>query len=45
MQMTGMPSLVYSRGQKVAEWQKDHVEFVGTLGHGKFVKRKPFPAA
>jgi len=45
MQMTGMPGQVYSRGQKVAEWQNDHVEFVGTPGHGQFVKRKPFPAA
>jgi dihydropyrimidinase len=42
MEMTGMPSLVYSRGRKVAEWQNDHVEFVGLSGHGKFVKRIPF---
>lgn len=44
MQVTGMPSQVYSRGCKVAEWQNDHVEFVGTAGHGRFVKRVPFQA-
>ena len=41
LQVTGMPSQVYSRGQKVAQWQHDHVEFVGTPGHGRFVKRAP----
>lgn len=41
-ELTGMPQFVYSRGKKVAEWQKDHVEFVGEPGWGKFVKRAPF---
>lgn len=42
MEMTGMPSVVYSRGRRVAEWQGDHVEFVGEIGRGRFVKREPF---
>ncbi len=42
MEMTGMPYVVFSRGKKVAEWQNDHVEFVGESGWGKFVKRAPF---
>jgi dihydropyrimidinase len=42
MEMTGMPWQVYSRGRKVAEWQKDRVKFVGERGHGRFVKREPF---
>jgi dihydropyrimidinase len=42
MEMTGMPSVVYSRGRRVAEWQGDHVEFVGEIGGGRFVKREPF---
>ena len=42
MTVTGMPMQVYSRGKKVAEWKKDRVQFVGTLGHGRFVKREPF---
>jgi len=41
MEVTGMPVEVYSRGKKVAQWQKDHVEFVGEKGHGRFVKRVP----
>ncbi|MBW2613097.1 MAG: dihydropyrimidinase [Deltaproteobacteria bacterium] len=42
MQMTGMPYAVYSRGKRVAEWKDDHVEFVGEIGRGRFVKREPF---
>jgi dihydropyrimidinase len=42
MEVTGMPHSVYSRGNKVAEWRDDHVEFVGTVGSGRFVKREPF---
>jgi len=42
MEMTGMPYAVYSRGKRVAEWQNDHVEFVGEVGRGRFVKREPF---
>jgi len=42
MEMTGMPHAVYSRGKRVAEWQDDHVEFVGEVGRGRFVKREPF---
>ncbi len=42
LKVTGMPSLVYSRGKKVAKWQKDRVEFVGRPGNGRFVKREPF---
>jgi len=42
MEMTGMPSVVYSRGKRVAEWKDDHVEFVGEIGRGRFVKREPF---
>jgi len=37
-----MPVAVYARGRKTAEWKKDRVQFVGTLGHGRFVKREPF---
>ncbi|WP_020674883.1 dihydropyrimidinase [Geopsychrobacter electrodiphilus] len=39
--VTGMPEVVFSRGQRVAEWQNDRVEFVGVPGHGRFVKRVP----
>jgi dihydropyrimidinase len=42
MTVTGMPVQVYSRGRKTAEWAKDRMQFVGALGHGKFVKREPF---
>ena len=42
MEMTGMPHAVFSRGKRVAEWQDDHVEFVGEVGRGRFVKREPF---
>ena len=41
-EITGMPSMVFARGKKVAEWKDDHVEFVGKLGDGKFVKRKGY---
>jgi dihydropyrimidinase len=42
VQITGMPSVVYSRGEKVARWNGDRMEFVGKVGHGRFVKREPF---
>jgi len=41
-EMTGMPSVVYSRGRRVAEWSGDQVKFVGEIGRGRFVKREPF---
>ncbi len=41
MEVTGMPSMVYSRGKRVAEWKKDRVEFVGEKGRGRFVRREP----
>jgi dihydropyrimidinase len=40
-EITGMPSAVYSRGKKVAEWAGDQMTFVGEYGRGKFVKRAP----
>ena len=42
VEITGMPSAVYSRGEKVARWKGDRMEFVGKVGHGRFVKREPF---
>jgi dihydropyrimidinase len=42
LNVTGMPVAVYTRGRKTAEWKKDRMQFVGTLGHGRFVKREPF---
>lgn len=42
MKVTGMPYMVFSRGKKVARWNKDHVEFIGKAGAGRFVKRMPF---
>jgi dihydropyrimidinase len=42
MEMTGMPSIVYSRGKRVAEWKGDRVRFVGEIGRGRFIKRAPF---
>jgi len=42
MEITGMPQAVYSRGKRVAEWQDNHVEFVGEIGRGRFIKREPF---
>jgi len=41
-ELTGMPSVVYSRGKKTAEWKNGKMEFVGQSGWGKFVKRAPF---
>ena len=41
-EMTGMPSLVYSRGMRVAEWSVDQMKFTGKIGRGKFIKREPF---
>jgi dihydropyrimidinase len=41
-EMSGMPSLVYSRGKRVAEWSGDQLKFVGEVGRGRFVKREPF---
>ena len=40
-EITGMPELVYSRGSLVSKWNGTQMEFTGTLGKGKFVKRKP----
>jgi hypothetical protein len=37
-----MPAAVFARGRKTAEWKKDRMQFVGALGHGRFVKRQPF---
>lgn len=42
MEITGMPQAVYSRGKRVAEWKDNHVEFVGEIGRGRFIKREPF---
>lgn len=42
MEITGMPYMVFSRGKKIAQWSKDHVEFVGKAGAGRFIKRMPF---
>jgi dihydropyrimidinase len=41
-EVTGMPSAVYSRGKKTARWKGDQMEFVGEVGHGRFIKREPF---
>ena len=40
-QVTGMPSAVYSRGKRVAEWDGNGMKFVGKAGAGRFVKREP----
>ena len=40
-EVQGMPTMVFSRGVKVAEWKNDHVDFTGEKGRGKFVKRSP----
>lgn len=45
LEVTGMPQVVYARGKRVAEWRGDRVEFVGSAGHGRFVKRAPFRPA
>jgi dihydropyrimidinase len=42
MEIIGMPAAVYSRGQKVAQWNGDQMEFVGQVGRGQFIKREPF---
>jgi len=42
MEITGMPSFVYSRGKKVAQWNGKQMEFVGEVGRGRFIKRAPF---
>ena len=42
VEVTGMPNAVYSRGQKVARWGGEQMEFTGRVGHGRFVKREPF---
>jgi dihydropyrimidinase len=42
MEITGMPSSVYSRGKKVARWNGKQMEFVGEVGRGRFIKRAPF---
>ena len=40
-ELTGMPSVVYSRGKRVAEWDGKQMKFVGKAGVGRFVKREP----
>jgi len=42
MEITGMPSVVYARGKKVAQWNGKQIEFVGEVGRGRFIKRAPF---
>jgi dihydropyrimidinase len=42
MEITGMPSSVYSRGKRVAQWNGQQMEFVGQVGRGRFIKRAPF---
>ena len=42
VEITGMPSAVYSRGLKVSQWNGDQMEFVGEVGRGRFIKREPF---
>ncbi len=42
MEITGMPSLVYSRGKRIAQWNGRQMEFVGEVGRGRFIKRAPF---
>ena len=41
-ELTGMPSVVYSRGKKTAQWNGEQMEFVGEVGRGRFIKREPF---
>ncbi|MGD8992328.1 MAG: dihydropyrimidinase [Desulfobacterales bacterium] len=41
-EVTGMPKVVYSRGQKVSKWNGEQMEFVGQIGRGRFIKREPF---
>lgn len=41
-EITGMPSVVFSRGKKVAQWNGEQMDFVGEVGRGRFVKREPF---
>ena len=42
MTVAGMPELVFSRGEKIAQWSGDRMRFVGAVGRGRFVKREPF---
>ncbi|UCF93095.1 MAG: dihydropyrimidinase [Desulfobacterales bacterium] len=42
MAVTGMPRAVYSRGERVAQWNGEQMEFVGAVGRGRFIKREPF---
>ena len=42
LEVTGMPSAVYSRGKRVAQWNGEQMEFVGEVGRGRFIKRVPF---
>jgi dihydropyrimidinase len=42
IEITGMPSSVYSRGKRVAQWNGKQMEFVGEKGRGRFIKRAPF---
>jgi dihydropyrimidinase len=43
-EVTGMPSAVYARGKKAAQWNGEQMEFVGEVGRGRFVKREPSEA-
>ncbi len=40
-ELEGMPSLVYSRGLKVAQWTGSQMEFCGKPGRGRFLKGRP----
>lgn len=42
LEITGMPTAVYSRGLRTAEWNGDRMDFVGEIGRGRFIKREPF---
>lgn len=42
VEVKGMPSAVYSRGLKTAQWNGEQMEFVGQVGRGRFIKRDPF---
>jgi dihydropyrimidinase len=41
-EITGMPEKVYARGKKVSQWNGSQMEFTGTAGSGRFIKREPF---
>ena len=41
-EITGMPEKVYARGKLVSQWNGSQMEFTGTVGSGRFIKREPF---